>query len=81
MLTTEGEGELILKSTKDTVTRKYPIGGDNQAGFAFSEDGQWIAIRQSSSFKDIRGAARTPGKQLFDKLLLVNLATGEDDQL
>jgi dipeptidyl aminopeptidase/acylaminoacyl peptidase len=78
MLTTEGEGELILKSTKDTLTRKYPVGGDNQASFAFSEDGQWIAIRQSSSFKDIRVAARTPGgKQLFDKLLLVNLATGK----
>ncbi len=77
MLTTEGEGELILKSTKDTVTRKYPIGGDNQASFQFSEDGQWIAIKQSSSFKEIRDAARTPGKQIFDKLLLVNLATGK----
>lgn len=77
MLTTEGEGELILKSTKDSVTRKYPIGGDNQANFEFSEDGQWIAIRQSSSFKDIRGAAQSPGKQLFDKLLLANLATGK----
>jgi dipeptidyl aminopeptidase/acylaminoacyl peptidase len=74
--TTEGEGELIIKSTKDTVTRKYPVGGDNNPSFEFSEDGQWIAIRQSSSFKEIRGAARTPGKQLFDKLLLVNLATG-----
>src|ERR1700679_2239656 len=38
LLTTEGEGELILKNTKDTATRKYPIGGDNQASFAFSED-------------------------------------------
>ena len=59
MLTTEGEGELILKSTKDTVTRKFAIGGNNQPNFGFSEDGQWIAIKQSSSFKDIRGAART----------------------
>jgi hypothetical protein len=82
MLTTEGEGELILKNTKDTVTRKYPVGGDNQANFTFSEDGQWVAIRQSSSFKDIRFAARTPGgKQLFDKLLLVNLATGKTTSL
>jgi dipeptidyl aminopeptidase/acylaminoacyl peptidase len=75
--TTEGDGELIIKSTKDTITRKYPVGGDTYPGFEFSEDGQWIAIRQSSSFKEIRGASRTPGgKQLFDKLLLVNLATG-----
>jgi len=74
--TTEGEGELIIKSTKDTVTRKYPVGGDTYPGFEFSEDGQWIAIKQSSSFKEIRAAGRTPGKQLFDKLLLVNLATG-----
>jgi dipeptidyl aminopeptidase/acylaminoacyl peptidase len=76
LLTTEGEGDLILKSTKDTVTRKFPVGGDNQAGFAFSEDGEWIAIKQSSSFREIRGAAKTPGKQLFSKLLLVNLTTG-----
>ena len=74
--TTEGEGELIIKSTKDTVTRKYPVGGDTYPGFEFSEDGQWIAIKQSSSFKEIRAASRTPGKQLFDKLLLVNLVTG-----
>jgi len=78
MLTNEGEGELILKSTKDTLTRKYPLGGDNQASFQFSEDGQWIAIKQSSSFKEIRSASRTPGgKQLFDKLLLVNLSSGK----
>jgi len=76
LLTTEGEGELIIKSVKDTLTRRYPVGGDNRADFLFSEDGQWIAIRQSSSYKEIRGAAKTPGKQLFDKLLLVNLATG-----
>ncbi len=75
--TTEGDGELVLKSTTDTITRKYSVGGDASPGFEFSEDGQWIAIRQSSSFKEIRGASRTPGgKQLFDKLLLVNLATG-----
>ena len=77
LLTTEGEGELIVKSTKDTTTRKFSVGGDNQASFEFSEDGQWIAIRQASSYKEIKGAAKVPGKQLFDKLLLVNLATGK----
>src|SRR5579872_1795977 len=77
LLTTEGDGELVIRNTNDTVTRKYPIGGDNQPGFEFSDDGQWIAIKQSSSYKEIRAAARTPGKQVFDKLLLVNLATGQ----
>jgi dipeptidyl aminopeptidase/acylaminoacyl peptidase len=76
LLTTEGEGELVIKSVKDTITRKYPVGGNGQPDFLFSEDGQWMAIKQYSSYKEIRGAARTPGKQLFDKLLLVNLATG-----
>ena len=74
--TTEGDGELIIRSTKDTLTRKYPLGGDNIPTFQFSEDGQWIAIRQSSTYKEIKAAAKTPGKQLFDKLLLVNLASG-----
>src|ERR1700722_3970967 len=32
LVTTEGDGELILKSTKDTVTRKYPVGGSGQPG-------------------------------------------------
>ena len=74
--TTEGDGELVIKSTKDTVTRKYPLGGDNIPTFEFSDDGQWIAIRQSSSYKEIKAAAKSPGKQLFDKLTLLNLATG-----
>ena len=77
LLTTEGDGELIVKSTTDTVTRRYPIGGTNQASFAFSEDGQWIAFKQSPAYKETKAAAKTPGKQLFDKLLLVNLATGK----
>ena len=77
LLTTEGDGELIVKSTADTLTRRYPIGGANQASFAFSEDGQWIAFKQSPAYKEIKAAAKTPGKQLFDKLLLVNLATGK----
>ena len=75
--TTEGDGELIVKSTKDTVTHKYSVGGDNSPGFEFSEDGQWLAIRQSSTYKETKAAAKTPGKQLFDKLLLVDLATGK----
>jgi dipeptidyl aminopeptidase/acylaminoacyl peptidase len=77
LLTTEGDGELIIKTTGDTVTRRYPIGGASQASFAFSEDGQWIAFKQFPAYKETKAAAKTPGRQLFDKLFIVNLATGK----
>ena len=81
LITTEGDGELIIKSAADTSTRRYPIGGASQASFAFSEDGQWIAYRQSPTYKETKAAAKTPGKQLFDKLFIVNLATGKSTTL
>jgi dipeptidyl aminopeptidase/acylaminoacyl peptidase len=77
LLTTEGDGELIIKATGDTVTRRYPIGGASHASFAFSEDGQWIAFKQFPAYKETKAAAKTPGRQLFDKLFIVNLATGK----
>jgi dipeptidyl aminopeptidase/acylaminoacyl peptidase len=100
LLTTEGDGELIIKAagerkaagdgkvggdgkatgegkaTGDTVKRRYPIGGVGQTSFAFSDDGQWIAFKEAPAFKEAR-AAKASGKQLFDKLFLVNLATGK----
>lgn len=72
----EGDGELIVRKVNDTIQKKYPIGGAS-AGFSFSEDGKWLAYKESTKFKEAKAAAKTPGKQLFEKLILVELATGK----
>ncbi|HMR92810.1 MAG TPA: prolyl oligopeptidase family serine peptidase, partial [Chitinophagaceae bacterium] len=77
LLTREGDGELIIKKLKDTLTRKYPVGGTTFANFAFSEDGKWIAFKELSKYSEIKAAAKSPGKQLFEKLVIVELATGK----
>ena len=77
MLTREGDGELIVKKVKDTVTKTYPIGGAAFGDFAFSEDGRWLAYKEVTSFKEKKAAAKMPGKQLFDKVYLVELSTGK----
>jgi dipeptidyl aminopeptidase/acylaminoacyl peptidase len=76
LTTREGDGELIVKKVNDTTLRKYPIGGTS-SGFSFSEDGKWLAFKETTKFKEAKAAAKTPGKQLFDKLILVELSTGK----
>jgi dienelactone hydrolase len=77
MLTYEGDGELVLKKIKDTLEKKYPIGGAGFASLAFSEDGKWVAFKEFPAFKEAKAAAKTPEKQLFEKLVLIELATGK----
>lgn len=79
LLMREGDGELIVKKVNDTIQKKYPVGG-SFSGFAFSEDGKWLAFKESSKFKEVKAAAKTPGKQLFEKLILVELATGKQKE-
>ncbi len=75
--TREGDGELVVKKVNDTTIRKYPTGGASFVNFSFSDDGKWLAYKEASKYSEIQAAAKTPGKQLFDKLILVDLATGK----
>lgn len=77
LTTREGDGELMVKKVNDTLLKKYPVGGSSFVNFSFSEDGKWIAFKEASKYSDIQAAAKTPGKQLFDKLILVDLASGK----
>ncbi len=77
LLTREGDGELIVQKVKDTAQKKYSIGGASFAGFSFSDDGKWLAFKEYPKFKEAKAAAKSPGKQLFEKLILVELATGK----
>ncbi|RYG30310.1 MAG: hypothetical protein EOO01_36905 [Chitinophagaceae bacterium] len=62
LTTREGDGELIVRKVNDTILKKYPIGGTS-AGFSFSEDGKWLAFKESPKFKEAKAAAKSPGKQ------------------
>lgn len=77
LITREGDGELYVKKVNDTLLRKYPVGGASFVSYSFSEDGKWIAYKESSKYSEIQGAGKVPGKQLFDKLVLVELASGK----
>ncbi|MBX3238782.1 MAG: S9 family peptidase [Chitinophagaceae bacterium] len=77
LLAREADGELIVQHVKDTTQRKYNIGSTAFAEYQFSEDGKWIAFREYSSFSDQKAAKKSPGKQLFNKLHLVELASGK----
>jgi dipeptidyl aminopeptidase/acylaminoacyl peptidase len=78
MLPVEGDGELIVRKTSDAAgVRSYPIGSTNSASYAFAENGKWIAFKEHAKEKDKKAAAKTPSKQLFEKLVLVDMATGK----
>lgn len=75
LATKEGDGDLIIQKVKDSVQKKYAIGGVTGASFSFSDDGKWLAYKEFPKFKETKAAAKNPGKQLFQKLILVNLST------
>ncbi len=77
LLVREAEGELIIQHTKDTTRYKYNTGNASYVEYQFSDDGKWIAFKEYSSFNDQKAAKKTPGKQLFNKLHLVELSSGK----
>lgn len=77
LLVREADGELIIRHTKDTTQYKYNIGNASYIEYQFSDDGKWIAFKEYSSFSDQKAAKKTPGKQLFNKLHLVELSSGK----
>lgn len=70
----EGDGELFLQKTGDTILKKYPIGGSAFISYKFSGDGKWLAFKEAAKSKDIKAAAKPGGRQVFDKLILLDLA-------
>ena len=71
----DGDGDLYLQKVGDTLLKKYPIGGTSFISMAFSEDGKWLAFKESSKSKDIKAGAKPGGRQVFDKLHVINLAS------
>ncbi len=69
----DGDGELYLQKVGDTILKKYPAGGSSFMNMTFSEDGKWLAFKEAPRSKDAKAAAKPGGKQVFDKLHVLNL--------
>lgn len=77
LLPVDGDGELIVQKVKGTDKKTFAIGSTAFASLAFSEDGKWIAFKEFPTNSEKKANAKTPAKQLFDKLQVVELATGK----
>lgn len=68
---TKGDLTLTVKHTKDTFNYAFPIGATSTTA-QFSEDGRYVAFRESMKDKDAE-AARKAKRPLTTKLQLVSL--------
>jgi dienelactone hydrolase len=70
----EGDAELLVRKTGDTTTYRYPIGSPTFPQMSFSDDSKYFAFKVFPKDKDKKAAAKTPGRPLPEKLMLVELA-------
>ncbi|WP_202406056.1 S9 family peptidase [Hufsiella ginkgonis] len=69
---TEGDLEVVLRSTSDTLTRKYPCGAVI-ASVSFSGDSRYFAFKVAPKDAEAK-AAKKINKPLFDKLAIISIA-------
>ncbi len=69
----DGDGELFLQRIGDTTLKKFPVGGAIFPSMQFSKDGKWFAFKEAAKNKDQKAAAKTGGRQVFDKLIVLDL--------
>jgi len=77
LLPVDGDGELIIQQVRGSDKKTYPVGSTSSVTFSFSEDGKWIAFKEYPKNTERKSSAKTPGKQLFEKLHVVDLSSGK----
>ncbi len=77
----EGDGELVVKKLNDTIERRFPVGFGSFPQFVFSEDGKWLVFKEAAKYKEVKANEKMPGKQLFDKLYLLDLANNKKTEV
>jgi dipeptidyl aminopeptidase/acylaminoacyl peptidase len=74
----EGDSEVVIRRTSDNKELKFPAGeiqGSPVASIiAFSEDSKWLAFTTYPTAKETK-RAKKERKTLYNKVLLINLAT------
>jgi dipeptidyl aminopeptidase/acylaminoacyl peptidase len=74
----DGDGEVVLQKVRSAEKKTYPIGNTGGTpAMVFSEDGKWLAFKEYPKHSERKANAKTPGKQLFEKLILIELASGK----
>lgn len=73
----EGDGEIIIRKTKEEKEYKFPTGDASSFGnAAFSDDGRWAAFVTSPKFSEAKNL-RKQKKTIYSGVTLVNLSSGE----
>lgn len=68
---TEGDLTVVIKNTTDTTKLTFPIGATTTS-IQFSKDSRFAAFKVTGKDAEIK-AAKTTGKPVYDKLMLVSL--------
>ena len=72
---TEGDSELVVRSTVDDTEHRFPV-GENGGPIAFSDDSRWLAFTVSPTVDEGK-QARTQRSPARNKVGLLDLASGE----
>lgn len=75
----EGDSEVMVRNLKDGKETKFAGGQTSGFGMddmAFSHDGKWFAFKQFPAMAEAR-KAKKERRPAFDKVILVELATGK----
>jgi dipeptidyl aminopeptidase/acylaminoacyl peptidase len=75
LLPVDGDGEIIVQKVRGTDKKTYTIGSASSPNMAFSENGKWFAYKVYPKNSERKANAKTPNKQLFEKLVVVDLTT------
>jgi len=81
MRPTQGDTELIVRSTATDKEMKFPVGDGGGNSAVFSDDSQWIAFSTSAKKADADAARRASRPAAQSGMTLVNLATGEKKEI
>jgi len=72
----EGDGEVLFRETPGTKEHKFPAGAGRMGQVAVSEDGKFGAFLAPPDFQEAK-KLRKERKRLYNKAVVVDLATGE----
>ncbi|MCS6974279.1 MAG: prolyl oligopeptidase family serine peptidase [Cyclobacteriaceae bacterium] len=74
----DGDGEIILQKVRSSDKKTFSIGSTSGLpSMEFSHDSRWFAFKEYPRHSERKANAKTPGKQLFDKLIVVELSSGK----
>ncbi len=81
MRPTQGDSEVIVRSTATDKEMKFPVGDGGGNVTTFSDDSKWVAFPTSAKKADADAARRAGRPAAQTGMTLVNLATGQAHEI